>query len=106
MPNLRTIFHKNHDLKIYAIRIICNAPEPVPLLLSDRKRNQDIKKDETQSFVLKIILFSFTKYDIIRVSGSSHREEVEPLEYIINLVISIVGGVIGNLISKWFDRNQ
>ena len=52
------------------------------------------------------MLFSFTKYDIIRVSGSSHREEVEPLEYIINLVISIVGGVIGNLISKWFDRNQ
>ncbi len=30
----------------------------------------------------------------------------ESVEHIINLVLSVVGSVVGNLITKWFDRKD
>ena len=36
----------------------------------------------------------------------SVREEVEAVIYIINLVFSVVGSVVGNLITKWFGRKK
>ena len=44
--------------------------------------------------------------DIICLSVFSVREEVETVIYIIDLVLSVVGSVVGNLITKWFERNS
>ena len=44
--------------------------------------------------------------DIICLSVFSVREEVEAVIYIINLVFSVVGSVVGNLITKWFGRKN
>ena len=43
---------------------------------------------------------------IICLSVFSVREEVEAVIYIINLVFSVVGSVVGNLITKWFGRKK
>lgn len=44
--------------------------------------------------------------DIICLSVFSVREEVETVIYIIDLVLSVVGSVVGNLITKWFGRKK
>lgn len=52
-------------------------------------------------------MLKFNKYyDIIYLSVFSVREEVEAVMYIINLVFSVVGSVVGNLITKWFGRKK
>lgn len=43
---------------------------------------------------------------IICLSVFSVREEVEAVIYIIDLVLSVVGSVVGNLITKWFGRKK
>ena len=61
-------------------------------------------------FIYKVFIFEggqSSKFcDIINMSVSSVREEVEPVVNIINFVISVMGSVVGNLITKWFDRKD
>ena len=42
----------------------------------------------------------------VNSSVFSVREEVETVIYIIDLVLSVVGSVVGNLITKWFGRKK
>ena len=44
--------------------------------------------------------------DIICLSVFSVREEVETVIYIIDLVLSVVGSVVGNLSTKWLGRKK
>lgn len=54
----------------------------------------------------KNMLKSDRKCGIICLSVFSVREEVETVIYIIDLVLSVVGSVVGNLITKWFGRKK
>ncbi len=40
------------------------------------------------------------------LSALSERKEVERMEYLISLILSVMGSVVGNLITKWLDRHR
>lgn len=50
----------------------------------------------------RLAFFSQIWYN--EVSASSVRKEVELMEYIVSLIISVMAGVICHYISKWLDR--